>query len=135
MSNTAILKVIETSTTVFTLLDNGVGHMHIKDDTTMDIPEQMENLEALIQLTNGQRTPFYVTAGKHVIITKDARDNAILIENQSPMYGTAVVVENVAYRLIADFYYKINKPKNPYKVFSTVAAAKDWCLQFVNKNL
>lgn len=130
-SDLFVQKVIETSTTIFIIQDDGIGHMHVKDGVTMDVPEQMENLDALNQITSGVRTPFYVTAGKNVTLTKEARDNAIVIEDRSPMYGTAVVVENIAYRLIADFYYRVNKPKNPYKVFSNVNDALEWCAQFV----
>lgn len=124
--------VIETSVSVITIHENGVGQMHFKDGIILDVPEQMVHLEALIKIADGKKMPFVVTAGKHVNITPEARDNAILIEDISPVAATAVVVQNLAYRLIADFYLKINKPKTPYKVFTDEKAAFDWCLQFVS---
>jgi len=113
------------------MYENGIGHMHFKDHITMDVAEQMEHLENLKKITEGKPTPFVVTAGEGVTITKEARDNAILIEDLSPLCATAVIVQNFAYKLIADFYLKVNKPKQPYKVFSDTDKAYEWCKQFV----
>jgi hypothetical protein len=131
--NATLLPTIETSVSVLTIHENGIGQMHFKDGIILDVPEQMEHLNALIQITNGKKTPFIVTAGKHVNITPQARNNAIVIEDDSPVCATAVVVQNLAYRLIADFYMKINKPKTPYKVFTDQKAAFEWCRQFLAK--
>lgn len=105
--------------------------MHFKDNATFDIVEQMEHLEAIKKLTNNKKTPFVVTAGENVTITKDARDNAILIEDLSPVCASAIVVQNIAYRLLAEFYIKIQKPKQPYKIFTDREKAFEWCKQFV----
>jgi hypothetical protein len=129
--DTITTPVIETSVSIITLHENGVGQMHFKDGIILDIPGQLEHLDALNKLTDRQKTPFVVTAGKHVNITPEARDNAIVIEDISPVCATAVIVQNLAYRLIADFYLKINKPKTPYKVFTDKETAFEWCRQFV----
>jgi hypothetical protein len=132
--NTTLAATIETAVSIITIHDNGVGQMHFKDGIILDVPEQMKHLEALIKIANGRKLPFVVTAGKHVNITPEARDNAIMIEDISPVSATAVVVQNLAYRLIADFYLKINRPKTPYKVFTDQKAAFNWCLQFVKND-
>jgi hypothetical protein len=123
----------ETSTSIISINEEGIGFMHIKDNAHFDIPEQLENLQCLIELTNNKHTPFVITGGEHVIITREARDNAILIEEQSPMFGAAVVVQNLAYKLIANFYLKIQKPKRPFAVFSDKEKAIEWCRQYVKK--
>jgi hypothetical protein len=129
--NSISTPTIETSVSVITIHKSGIGQMHFKDGIILDLSGQMEHLNALIKIANGQKMPFVVTAGKHVNITPEARDNAIAIEDISPVCATAVVVQNFAYRLIADFYLKINKPKTPYKVFTDETAAFEWCMQFV----
>jgi hypothetical protein len=128
------IHTIETLVSVITIHENGVGQMHFKDGIILDVPGQMEHLSALIKITNGKKTPFVVTAGKHVNITPEARDNAIVIEDISPVCATAVVVQNLAYRLIADFYMKINRPKTPYKVFTDQKSAFSWCSQYINSD-
>jgi hypothetical protein len=130
MSVTSIATV-ETSVSYLTIYESGIGHMHFKDNIVMEIPNQLEHLKGLIEITQGLPAPFLVTTGKHVIISKEARDNAVLIEARSPVNAMAVVAVNLAYRLVADFYLRFNKPKIPYKVFTDIEKAKDWCKQFV----
>jgi hypothetical protein len=112
------LNSIETTIAIITINNEGIGHQHFKDNVTMDIPEQIENLQAIQKLCNGKPTPFVATAGKNVIITKDARDNALSIEDQSPINASAIVVQNLAYRILAEFFIKVQKPKNTYKIFT-----------------
>lgn len=126
-----IVNKIETPLITTVIYNDGIGHMHFHDNATIDVPEQMEHLENLKKITEGKSTPFVVTAGNNVTITKEARDNAILIEDLSPLNATAVVVQNFAYKLIADFYLKINKPKQPYQVFSDVEKAFEWCKKYL----
>ncbi len=127
------LKSIETSIAIISINDDGIGHQHFKDNVTMDIPEQLENLEAIIKICNGHPTPFVITAGKNFIITKDARDNALSLEDKSPINANAIVVQNLAYRLIAEFFIKVQKPKSPYKIFTKKEEALEWCQQFLVK--
>ncbi len=128
-----ILRSLETSTCIISIDVNGVGFIHFKDNSHQDIPQQMENLIVLDEITEKKKTPFVVTAGDNVTISKEARHNSLLIEDQSPMIATAVVVQNIAYRLITDFYIKIQRPKNPFAVFTDEEKAYEWCKQFVVK--
>ncbi|CAN5535966.1 hypothetical protein BH10BAC1_BH10BAC1_03960 [soil metagenome] len=130
---TAPKQTIETPTVILSINEEGIGHMHFKDHINFDIPEQMENLKQLIEITNNQLTPFVITVGDNVTITREARENAIKIEGISPMYGSAVVVQNFAYRLITDFYLKVQKPKRPFAVFTDKEKAIEWCRQFLQK--
>lgn len=127
------LQSIETSVCIITINADGIGNMHFKDNVHQDVPEQMENLKALNEITSNHPTPFVVTAGENVTLTREARHNALQIEDQSPINATAVVVQNFAYRIIAEFYLKIQKPKNPFAVFTDKEKAYEWCKQFIVK--
>lgn len=126
-------RIVETSVSVLSLNEDGIGQMHFKDRITLDIPEQMEHLKGIIELTENHPTPFVVTAGEHVIITKEAKENVSLLEDKSPVCASAIVVSNLAYRLLADFFIKWQKPKIPYKTFTNKEKAFEWCKQFVIK--
>ena len=128
-----IIQSIESSTCNISIDENGIGRIHFKDNIHMDIPEQMENHEMILKITNNQPTPFVVSAGENVTLSREARHNALLIEAISPICATAVVAQNFAYRIIADFYLKIQKPKNPFAVFTDRDKAYEWCQQFVLK--
>ena len=123
----------ETPTCIISMNEEGIGFMHFKDGIHQEVEDQMENLKYLIEITNNKHTPFVITAGEHVTLTKDARDNSLKIEDISPMFGTAVVVQNLAYKLITDFYLKVQRPKRPFAVFTSKEKAIEWCRQFIKK--
>jgi hypothetical protein len=124
---------VETSISILSLNEEGIGFMHFKDNSTMDIPEQLEHLNGIIKLTNNHPTPFVITAGNQVIFTKEAKENAVSLESQSPLNASAIVVSNLAYRLLADFFIRMQKPKMPYKTFTDIEKATEWCKQFLKK--
>lgn len=128
-----IIKTIDAPTCIISMSDEGIGFMHFKSGSTQEIKDQMENLVYLNEITEKKHTPFFVTAGDHVTIAKEAREHSLKIEEISPMYGTAVVVQNLAYKLITDFYLKVQKPKRPFAVFTSKEKAIEWCRQFVKQ--
>lgn len=128
-----ITQSMETSICIISINEEGIGSMHFKDGVHQDVPEQMENLKCLIEITKNIPTPFVITAGENTTLTKEARNNALAIENQSPISATAVVVQNFAYRIIAEFYLKVQKPKKPFAVFTEKEKAYEWCKQFLDK--
>jgi hypothetical protein len=126
MSSSSIQKQIELPEGTVTLKTDGIVYVKYSKDATVDIDVQMRMLEAFNQLTGKKLTPFLFEAELGVSVTKEARDNAIIIEYQTPCKVTAVVVQNIAYALIADFYMKFNKPKRPYMAFHDKEKAIEW---------
>lgn len=122
--------LIETDEATIDLIE-GIAHVHFKDNFEMDVPAQLRLLEIYKQITQGKPTPFMFTAGEGVSITKEARDNATSLEDESPLVASAIVVNSTAYLLIANFYLKFNKPKRPYKVFKDVNVALNWLKTFL----
>lgn len=105
---------------------NDIVYVTFKDNCNLDIPLQMRLLDYYRDLTDGKLMHFMFFAAENVSLSKEARDNAVKIEDQSMLGATAVVVDTLAYKLIANFYLKFNKPKRPYKVFSKEDEAIKW---------
>jgi hypothetical protein len=110
------------------LMSNNLVYVLLKDNCNFDIPLQMRLLDYYREITNNTLMPFLFLVGENVSITKEARDNAVKIEDQSMLAASAVVVDSLPYKLIANFYLKFNKPKRPYKVFSKQEEAINWLL-------
>lgn len=121
-----ILKEIDLIDVNLKLISNNIVYVHLKDNCEININWQEKMLKVYEEITEGKRMHFLFTAGDGVSITKEARDNATKIEDQSLIGASAVVVDNLAYKLIANFYLKFNKPKRPYKVFSNKSEAVLW---------
>ncbi len=105
---------------------NGIVYLLFKDDCTLDIDLQMRLLDHYHEITEGKLMPFIVMAAENVTITKEARDNAVKIEDISMIGASAVIVTSLPYKLIANFYLKFNKPKRPFKVFSNEDDGVAW---------
>lgn len=105
---------------------NDIVYVTFKDNCNLDIPLQMRLLDYYRDITDGKLMHFMFFAAENVSLSKEARDNAVKIEDQSMLGATAVVVDTLAYKLIANFYLKFNKPKRPYKVFSKEDEAIKW---------
>ena len=105
---------------------NDIVYVTFKDNCNLDIPLQMRLLDYYREITDGKLMHFMFFAAENVSLTKEARDNAVKIEDQSTLGASAVVVDTLAYKLIANFYLKFNKPKRPYKVFSKEDEAIKW---------
>ena len=95
--------------------------MHLRGPGEAQISLKINN-----QITNGKKSYFIYDGEENVSITKEARDNATKIEDLSPTAGSAVVANNLAYRMVANFYIRFNKPKSPFKVVSTFEEAIAW---------
>lgn len=125
------LQRIENEYALIELRSDDIVEVFFKDHFTMDIPAQEYLLKEYQKICNGKRMPFIYHAGNFVTITKEARENAIRLEDQHPANATAILATTLAYKLIAAFYLKFNKPKLPYKVFTDKRKAIEWLYQFL----
>ncbi len=125
-----IIKEIKIPEATILLRADGIVHVLYHKNVTLDVELQMQMLQLFKDLAGNVKHPFVFSALEGVVVTKEARDNAILIEEESPISAAAVIADNLAYRLIANFYLKINKPKCPYKVFHKMDEAVLWLKQF-----
>ena len=112
------------------LKSNGIVYVLFKDNCNLDIPLQTQLLEYYRDITDNRLMPFMFFAGENVVLSKEARENAIKIEAQSMLGATAMVVNNLAYKLICNFYLKFNQPKRPFQVFSREDEATKWLKKF-----
>lgn len=133
MLNVIYHKTIEIPEAIIHLRSDMIVHIIYKEGVVIDVPLQQRVLEKFNELCEGKKLPFLFDAMDHVTVTKEAKLNAIEMENKTPVLATAVFAKSLAYKLIADFYLKINKPKKPFKVFRKKEDAITWLLTFHEK--
>jgi hypothetical protein len=121
-----IIDLLEIPEVIVRLRRDGIVHVTFRKDTVFDIVIQMNLLKLNNQITTGKKSYFIFVAEENVSITREARDNATKIEDLSPTVGSVVVANNLAYRMIANFYVKFNRPKHPFKVVGTFDEAVRW---------
>ncbi len=127
----SVLTEVDLPKVNISLRSDGIVYVFFKEYCTLDLDLQMRLFEAYHHVTQSKLMPFLFLADNGVTVTKEARDNAITLEEKSPCMVTAVVVTNIAYKIIANFYVQFNKPKRPYKVFNNKGEAIEWLKTFI----
>lgn len=123
-------EVIEIKEAVILLRTDGIIQITYREGIEIDVGLQMRMYELFNGICCGKKRPFLFAALDGVSVTPEARDNAIKMETIFPGSATAVLAKTLAYKLIANFYLKVNRPKTPYRVFNDEKKAIEWLLGF-----
>lgn len=121
-----IIKEIKLPEATLSLREDGILHVFYHNDTILDIPLQLRMADAFNTITDNKKTYFIFEAGENVVVTKEARDNALKLEDVTPILSSAVIAHNLAYRIIANFFIKVQMPKGKYKVVASMEEATKW---------
>lgn len=121
-----IIKQIKIPEATVSLWENGIVHVYYNDNLVLDIPVQLKMADVFNEITNHKKSHFIFEAGDGVTITKEARDNALKLEDSTPILASAVIASNLAYRMIANFFLKVQRPKGQYRVVANMDEAVTW---------
>lgn len=128
-----IIRQIENEFAIVGLRNDGIVHVYYKPNTEISVPVQEIMLTAFNEITGGKKHLFIFQADQYVTVNKEARINAISMEAKTPIKATVVYVTNLAHKIVAEFYYKFNKPVQPYKVASEFEDGIKWLLEIDNE--
>ncbi len=100
--------------------------MIMKEDADLDVKE-IEEFTAIFEKMSNYK-PYFLIADARVnlSISPEARKAAATKEISSLLVANAVIVNNVAVRMVANFFIAVNKPHFKYKVFNTETEALIW---------
>lgn len=121
-----IIKEIKLPEATLSLREDGIVHVFYHDNTILDIPLQLRMANAFNAIADNKKSYFIFEAGENVVVTKEARDNALKLEDVTPILASAVIAHNLAYRIIANFFIKVQMPKGKYKVVASMEDATKW---------
>ncbi len=124
-----IVNSVERKRIIISRRDDGILHVFYKDNTVLDLELQYEIRDILNDFLKGEKGLFIYEAGQKCSITKEARDNAVKIEDQVPALASVIYVQNAVYKMIANFYYKFNKPKQSFFVVSDFEKGIQWLIE------
>jgi|GEM_PF-963219 len=135
MSAYNIIKKTETKTAFIRSCDDGIVRVTFKKDTEIDPIHVQENFDAYNQVINGKMFSFlYLPEDATVVYTAEglqfSKENSA---KAFPKICTAVVIDSLAHRMIANFYNLVFNSKFPYKVFSNYEEAESWCIELYKK--
>ncbi|HRE73066.1 MAG TPA: hypothetical protein PK637_15615 [Flavobacteriales bacterium] len=112
-------------------VEDNIIHMVYLRDSEITVEEKKNHHRKFKEVTSEKKMPLLLMFEERVTITKEAREFSKKIEDKQPFTACAVLVNNLAYKILANFYAKFYRPAKPFKVFSDVTKAKDWLRQFI----
>jgi hypothetical protein len=115
------------------LLKNSIIRVLLYENSTIDFDESYKMNKAIGELSDYKEALVLVVAETGAIITAEARNFSASKQGQEYSIAEALVVTNLAHKIIANFYLKINKPIKPCKVFNAESEAIKWLLEFNKK--
>ena len=130
MSSFSVTKKSETEAAQISVCSDGIIRVMFKKKTEVNASHFKALFEIYNDLVEGDRYAFiYYAEDSSVTVTDDGRNYAKNEEYSFPKICNAVIVSNLAHKLLANFYFKFNKPNYPFKVFNKMGEAEKWCLE------
>lgn len=113
-------------------ISNGIFRCYFKATEVMDIRTAADTVQDRIKFCEGVAYPclFDITEVKQT--TKEARD-FMANEGNDLVMASAMIVTSPMLKMMANFYIKVNKPKNPTRLFTDQESALEWLAQYKSK--
>lgn len=111
-------------------LDDGILMVTYKQGVTIDLKIAKEIVATRIEFTQGKPYPGIALDAGVVAIKKEARDYFSSPESNEGVTAGAIVINSTFGMLLVNFWFTVNKPKIPTKVFVEKEKAIEWLQQF-----
>lgn len=85
----------------------------------------------ICDLSGGRRVPVYISTFPFLNISSEARAYSASDEGQEFTLANAVLVDNLAKKMMFNFFMRINCPKTPTRAFSSKTEAFVWLKTFL----
>ena len=134
MAHFSVIKKTETSAAQISVCSDGIIRVMFKKKTEVNADHFKKLFEVYNELVQGEKHSFiYYAEDGSSTVSEDGRAYAKNEEYSFPKVCNAVVVTRLSQKLIANFYFKFNKPSYPFKVFDKMEEAEKWCLEEYSK--
>ncbi len=100
------------------------------DDFSYTLKETIEYLSAESQITKGVPHLILKIPGAHSIVDAETRRYMAQEIAFANTIAVAIVIKNMAQRIIGNFYIQFDKPAKPVKLFLNKAEAEKWLKSF-----
>jgi hypothetical protein len=121
-----IVDQIEIPEANISLRSDSIVHVHFNKDTVFDVALQLRMRRIYDKLLKGRKAKFIFSADEGFILTKEAREYVPDPGNEPPILCYVLIVNNLAYKIVADFYIRVVKPKGNFKLVGSLDEAVEW---------
>jgi hypothetical protein len=128
------IKQIELEFATLQLFDPPLVRLEMFGNVLISAKEAKVMNDLIGVLSEGKEIPVLMIADEITQFDASARDFSASEEGTRYTVADAMVVKNIAQRLLASFYLSFNKPKKPSKMFSSEEEAIKWLYSIAEKN-
>ena len=121
---------INSEKTIVSLIENNIIHIHLKSNQEIALNDAQEVLKSMGIVGEGKKYPVFIDVGEFVNIDDDVRVFSASKAGNIYTIADAIAVDNIAQKLLANFYLKNDHPKVPTKIFSNKHDALAWLSEF-----
>jgi len=125
-------QTINTSVCKLELKSDNIIFVHTLEDSNIEIPEIDEIHDALDKLVGDKPCYLVVIAATGSNSSNEAREYGARLKGKR-IIAEAIVINNIATRLLANFYMKMNRPTQKIKLFKDESSAHEWIVSLINE--
>ena len=113
--------------------DDGIVKIILKDGVHMELRDSLDQHRVLIEKKEYIPFVILVDPGKDTSASKEVRDFSNSHDAAKTTMAQAIVVSNLAHRIIANFMKKFYTTKMELRVFTDEQEAVNWLYKYVDK--
>ena len=111
------------------LLSNSIITIDWHEDLiSIELAHLKELTAAVEELGKGRKMRIYFTPSDFMFMNDECRNYCASMEAERFTLGNAVFIDNLAKKIIFNFYIKFNKPSTPNRAFKIKSEAFKWLL-------
>ena len=110
--------------------EDGIARTFVLDNAEVKIEDARENSIAVNSLYKGQKFPLLVNITAIHSITREARSHFSVKDRETNITAFAIVVKSELGKIIANFFFRLNKVGVPARMFTDEFQALEWLRKY-----
>jgi hypothetical protein len=128
--NLVLIDEVDSGPIIYRLYENRIFHAIIKKGERVTMEMTLQGYEFLDKHGSGQFYNLYEFSSFSEM-DSEVRNWAAETSGNHYTIVDAIVISNIAQKIIANFYLSFNKPKMPTKIFTSNEKALEWILSII----
>ncbi len=127
------MKTLETNVIKLTIQNDGFAELIVKNNSVYDAKDIIEGKDFCTNYFPDKKIYYLLELEDDAHTTKEARELAADPEQAKHRGAVAICSNKLAYKLVGNFYIKINKPSTPTRFFVQKEEAIQWLRDQMNQ--
>lgn len=128
-----VVEIKEFDKSLYEFREDGIIVISIKDGSHMELEDMLKEHRFVLSKQEYLPMRVLVKPGKNTSISKEVREYVNRPDAKKLVYCQAILVDNLAHKIIADFMMRLYRTPGAFKVFSDEDRAIEWVKNYQQK--